>query len=432
MNSRFSNPCRAIALAAACLATLVPQMLSAQDTTASRNWWELGMSDPIQDEVVLFVLGQTWGQAADVGEVLETAARIDRDDPDSWAREWRKTAERLYAVGRASEAARHPRSASHAYLRAATYFRAALMRHYHPHSPEVAELTTRQVDAFQRALQLGRSPCKPVEIPYEGSSLPGYFCRAPRAFGPAPVVIFNVGRDVWAEDAKVVADEANARGYHALLFDGPGQGRVLRLRNLPFRPDWENVIAPVIDFVQAQPCVDRQRIALWGESMGGYLVPRAAAFEHRLKLIIANPGVIDWYRAFVENLELLVPGALDLLGEDEAAFNAAVEAMMEQNDFLRWGFEDYLWKHGVETASQLTRDLERYRLQGLETQIRAHTLVVNAEAETRGQAQALFDALTTRKDYLLFTASEAAQFHDQPGARAINTQRIFDRIDDAL
>lgn len=408
------------------------QPIAAQDTAPSRDWWELGMADSIQDEQLLFELGQTWTQAADIGEVLETAQRIDRSDPDSWAREWRRTAERLYAVAEASEAAKHRRSASHVYLRASSYFRTALMHHFHPFSPEVAELAMREDKAFRRALALGDSPCKPVEIPYEGASLPGYFCRAPNAKGPAPVVIFNLGRDVWAEDHKVVADEANARGYHALLFDGPGQGKVLRLQQLPFRPDWENVIKPVLDFAIAQRCVDPTRIVLWGESMGGYLVPRAAAFERRLKLIIANPGVTDWYAAFVDNLILLVPEAVDLFGRDEAAFNARIEEIVAASDIARWGLEDYMWKHGVSTPSELMHDLEKYRLGGLERQIRARTLIVDAEAETRGQAEELFDALQTPKDFLLFTAAEAAQLHDQPGARAINTQRIFDWIDDAI
>ncbi|MET0389807.1 MAG: alpha/beta fold hydrolase [Polyangiales bacterium] len=389
------------------------------------------MSDPILDEVVLFVLGQTWTQAADVSEVLETARRIDGSDPESWAREWQKTAERLFAVGEASDADGHRFSASHAYLRAATYYRAALMRHMHPYSPEVAALTTREVEAFQRSLALGDSSCKPVEIPYEQSSLPGFFCPAAHGDGPAPVIIFNVGRDVWAEDAKIIADEANKRGYHALLFDGPGQGKTLRLRGLPFRHDWEKVITPVVDFALAQRCVDAERIALWGESMGGYLVPRAAAFEHRLALIIANPGVLDWYRVFEANLTGFFPDALDLLGKDEAAFNAAIEKIMAESPFGRWGLEDTMWKHGVGTPAELVHELEHYSLNGRETQITARALVVDAEKEDRGQARELYDALQTSKDYLLFTASEAAQFHDQPGARAISTQRIFDWIDDA-
>jgi len=37
----------------------------------------------------------------------------------------------------------HAVSAGHAYLRAATYYRAALHRHLHPYSDEVAELTRR-------------------------------------------------------------------------------------------------------------------------------------------------------------------------------------------------------------------------------------------------------------------------------------------------
>jgi len=58
--------------------------------------------------------------------------------------------------------------------------------------------------------------------------------------------------------------------------------------------------------------------------------------------------------------------------------------------------------------------------------------VADAEAETRGQARELFDGLRTEKDYLMFTAAEAAQLHDQPGARAISTQRIVDWIDSVL
>ena len=52
------------------------------------------------------------------------------------------------------------------------------------------------------------------------------------------------------------------RGWHALIFDGPGQGAALYDQGLPFRPDWEAVITPVVDFALARPGVDPAPIAL--------------------------------------------------------------------------------------------------------------------------------------------------------------------------
>ena len=48
-----------------------------------------------------------------------------------------------------------------------------------------------------------------------------------------------------------------------------------------FRPDWEAVIGPVVDFAVTRPEVDPSRIALMGISFGGYLAPRAASGEPR-------------------------------------------------------------------------------------------------------------------------------------------------------
>jgi dipeptidyl aminopeptidase/acylaminoacyl peptidase len=42
------------------------------------------------------------------------------------------------------------------------------------------------------------------------------------------------------------------------------------------------VVGPVLDFLTQQSGVDPGRIALLGVSLGGYLAPRAAAYEPRL------------------------------------------------------------------------------------------------------------------------------------------------------
>ena len=45
---------------------------------------------------------------------------------------------------------------------------------------------------------------------------------------------------------------------------------------MPLRPDWENVITPVVDYLLTRPDTDPARIVLNGLSLGGYLAPRAA------------------------------------------------------------------------------------------------------------------------------------------------------------
>jgi dienelactone hydrolase len=75
--------------------------------------------------------------------------------------------------------------------------------------------------------------------------------------------------------------------------DGPGQGAALYRQSLSLRPDWERVVSPVVDYALSRDDVDPKRIAIYGASMGGYMVARAAAFEHRIVAAITDPGVWD-------------------------------------------------------------------------------------------------------------------------------------------
>ena len=43
------------------------------------------------------------------------------------------------------------------------------------------------------------------------------------------------------------------RGYNVVIFEGPGQGSQLFLHDVPFRPDWENVITPIVDHLERAP-----------------------------------------------------------------------------------------------------------------------------------------------------------------------------------
>ncbi|MFF4692810.1 alpha/beta hydrolase family protein [Streptomyces sp. NPDC001307] len=135
-----------------------------------------------------------------------------------------------------------------------------------------------------------RPPAEPVSIPYEDTSLPGFLLSPPDASGPLPTLIVNNGSDgpgssTWT----LLGAPAVARGFRALSFDGPGQQSILFGRGVPFRPDWENVVTPVVDFLLARPDVDPRRIAPAGISQAGYWVPRALAFEYRIAAAVADP-----------------------------------------------------------------------------------------------------------------------------------------------
>lgn len=408
-----------------------PDAARAEDS--GRPWYELGMmADPILDQVLLFYLSEAWAGMTDVGEVLETASRVRADDPNSWSREWLKTAERVRATAEQSEKAGHRLSAGKAYLRAASYYRATLHRHLDPAAPEVRQITEKEVAAYASAIRLLALPARALRIPYQGTTLPAYFFRSPTGGKKAPLIIVHQGRDAWAEDCTYVALEAGKRGWHCLLVDGPGMGKTIRLQGLPFRADWEKVITPVVDFALEQPGVDPARIALIGISMGGALAPRAAAFERRLKLLIANPGVYDWSRTYTDFLAAFNPDLASLPEKDPEAFNGVIAEVASQNPLIAWGIKDSMWRHGVTTPAQLMAELKKYTLEGLAEKITAKTLVIDGEAEEFGQARDLYEALKCPKDYLLFTAAEAAQLHVQTGSLAVQTHRVFDWLEDNL
>ncbi|MFP2925699.1 alpha/beta hydrolase family protein [Pyxidicoccus sp. 3LG] len=400
-----------------------------------RPWYELGLlNDPVMENQLLHFLAATYSAQADIGEVLDTGHRIDPTDDWSWPTEWVSTADRIRAMGDASLARGRRHSAGNAYLRAANYYRAALIHHPDPSHPSVLETGRKSVAAYDKALPLLRIPAVPVRIPYEHTTLPGYFFRSPHARGRAPVLIFQQGRDAWPEESKYVIDAALERGYHCLIVHAPGQGMAIREQHLPFRPDWEKVITPVIDFAVRIAGVDPRRIALLGWSMGGALVPRAAAFERRIKLLIPNPGVLSWGQSMFDQFNAMFPEVMALLDTDPQAFDAAMAQLMDAVFLYRWYMRDSMSKHGASSPSDLMFKLREFTNVPVVDRIRCRTLVMDgtAEAYSGGQAKQLYDALSCPKDYMLFTAEDTGLLHCQEAAQAVANHRMFDWFDEYI
>src|SRR5690606_33623237 len=83
------------------------------------------------------------------------------------------------------------------------------------------------------------------------------------------------------------------------------------------RYDWEKVITPVINSIIDRPEVDENKIVLLGVSQGGYWAVRAAAFEKRLKAIVADPGVCDVSSSWTNQLPKEMLALLQSDNKDE-------------------------------------------------------------------------------------------------------------------
>jgi alpha-beta hydrolase superfamily lysophospholipase len=386
-------------------------------------------------------LGHTAYGGADIGEVLTTAQAITAGDYDSWHDEWLATADRVAAEAEKMLANGHRISARDGLMRANNYYRSAeFFLHGNPDDPRIDHAYNRARQCFHTAAALFDPPIEPVEIPYEGTVLHGYFYRAAGSHddtAPRPTMIMHSGFDGTCEELHWIGAAAGQeRGYHVLTFDGPGQPAARHLDGLVFRPDWENVVTPVISWLLGRPGVDPTRVGLLGLSMGGLLAPRAAAFDHRLAACVAMDGLYDLGITVTENM----PGAR---AEAEAVLRAAsapeadamIEQLMSSSPNIRWAATHGQYVMGADSPRAFLASYLDYTLaDGIAEQITCPTLVCDAEEDIffDGQPKLLFEHLTCEKTLLDFTAAEGAGAHCQSGGQRLAFGRIYDWLDDIL
>jgi pimeloyl-ACP methyl ester carboxylesterase len=349
---------------------------------------------------------------ADLGEVLTAAQTIKGGDVASWHRSWK------------------------AFLRASNYYRTAefFLREHPAADPEVRLLSARSRETFAQAAALLDHPAIPVAIPYEDTTLPGYLFLVDDSGAARPTVIYNNGYDSTLEEAYfAVGAAALTRGYNVLAFDGPDQGATLRVQGLVFRPDWEKVISPVVDFLLTRPETDPAAVVLFGYSLGGLLVARAAACEQRVAALILDDGIYDFYAAFTAKSPAYFTRWID---EGRDGRTNRLLALNSRFDLgARWALQNGRWAMGAASDTGLFRTTKDYTLAGIAQHVTAPTLILDAENDhfMKGQPQLVKAALPQAATTLVtLTAAEGAGEHCHMGALLRAHQVMFDWLDSVL
>ncbi len=236
--------------------------------------------DVHMDLNAVHLLWQQSGGGTDTAEIWAAISRMKKKNKESWNREFTAQAERLEEMARESLTGDHLVSAREAFFRASSYYGTAGKRE-------------KQVECFRTAGELVEPPLESVKIPFEGKHLPGYFVKAADGNEKRKTLIYIGGGDTILEDLYFIAGPAGkSRGFNVFVVEMPGQGATV-LDGMFMRPDTEVPMKAIVDYVLSRPDVDPEKLAAMGLSWGGYMVPRAACFEKRLKAIVANSIIPD-------------------------------------------------------------------------------------------------------------------------------------------
>ena len=342
-------------------------------------------------------LGSAPYGGADIGE-LDRAGRalLDRiGGDDAWFAEFRSLGDRVRRLAEAAEAEGNRLTAAAAYLRACNYYQGG-ERFRTPKDEGALEAYRTSLDCFHRYAALTDRPrIEPLEVPYQGTSLPAYFVQAENSdLERKPCLVFFDGLDVTKElqYLRGVPDLVR-RGIACLIVDGPGTGEAIRFRGLPLRHDYEVAGSAALDYLETRPDVDPKRIGVLAISLGGYYAPRCASLEPRFAACVAWGAIWDYYQVWKRRIESGFRTSLSVPGHH------------------------ITWVLGVETLDQALEKLKDFRLEGVVQEMRCPFLLTHGEADQQiplSDARALFEAVGSEdKTFRVFTLEEGGAQHCQ-------------------
>jgi len=380
--------------------------------------------------VFQWVLGVGTNGGSEVGECFYAASQVKENDPGSWVRAFSSMAESLKNKAEGSFKDGHLVSARESYLRAYTYLRAAFTFISPFEKERMMPLWRKAVDCFQRAARLFDPPLEPIHIPCGDYCLPGYFLGQ-KGQGKAKTLIMIGGADTYVEDLYLfIGPSALKRGYNLLCVDLPGQG------GLPFsgsyiRPDTEHPFQNVVDYAVSRPEVDVERMAAYGLSAGGYLVPRALTVERRVRACVACSVISDFYAYMSQN-----PAALKLTQHPDSLLIKMVIALRKLKPSLAL-LETYAWRWGVKTYADLYEVMKAFTFDPAALTCPILSIIGEKEyqqgpASRLQQTQAVNLNADTRSKLIVTTAAEGADAHAMSTNMSLMAQLVFDWLDDVF
>lgn len=214
------------------------------------------------------------------------------------------------------------------------------------------------------------------QVPFGKGYLP---VMAAKAEGPATGrILLHGGNDSYYEELFLPMLYLSSKGFDVYLFEGPGQGGVLRTQNMKFDPEWEKPVSAVLDYFGLQD------VTIIGASLGGYLAPRAAAFEKRIKRVVGWSIFPDFFQVILSDHPPIVTTIMDRMFRWKpaaGALNLFYRRMMKSNELVRWNLLHGMYAYGAESPCDYIRKIRKFTLYGIGDRIWQDVLIIGARED---------------------------------------------------
>ncbi len=386
------------------------------------------------DFMFQFFLSNHAEHGAALGELYNVARRIDPQSAPSWKVEFVKEAEKIEALAEQCLERGHRISASDAFLRAYTYYRAAFCAAA-PGEEDHDRIYYKSASCFKSGLD-ARSELVPhdwITVDYNGFKFPGCLLKPDNTDEPKPTIFFHNGGESHKEDAYFMCGKAAIdRGYNCLILDGPWDPPVRFYEpdatyKVFGEKDLTGCWRAATDMLLARPDVDSSRLVVTGASYGGAKTMFHASVDDRFAAVVPNSPIYSIPELFKQENEKL-PIYWGVTPEESRSF---VENLPL---FAKVTLKRVVWFHGFDSlvdwipnAGFLDVDCSK---------ITAPFLSMYAESEApelKRQAEyALKNVSSKVKSHAIGTVADGADLHCQINNLTRAQQMMFDWLDEVL
>ena len=377
--------------------------------------------------LTLRVMADIPGGGAETSEVLSIIGRIPEGDDEKWFSEWNQFAQRLEAKG---NSLKNPISRGHALLRAHSYYRNAEYL-LSPADPRRLPTFRKGRDAFYRGLDSLGVRYRHIIVPYGDYKLHAVYYPGDGKPGK-PLLLMCGGFDSTLEEQYFFFIKAALdRGYSCLSFEGPGQGSIIREQGLPFTHEWEKPTKAVLDeFLRRYE--KPGKIIMIGASLGGYLAPRAAAFDNRIDGVVSFGVLYDFEEAAARRIPDFVKFLINHGYRGSA--RTLMNLKMKTDTTTRFAIHNAQWTLGVDNPVDVPKAMSKFKLAGVAGLIRCPVLIVAGENDhlvPTEQVEKLQKSLVNAKSVTvrILKSEDGGGEHCQMGAFSLFHEALFDWLE---